>query len=42
MFSQFFCIIGFVARELHLLKVEKVELSIFCSNMVKIICCFEA
>jgi hypothetical protein len=42
MFSQNFSIIGFVTREVHLPKVEGVELSIFFSNLVKIDFCFEA
>jgi hypothetical protein len=42
MFFQNFNIIGFAKRELHLPKVEGVDLSVFCSNLVKIICCFEA
>jgi hypothetical protein len=42
MYSQNFSIIGFVARELHLLEVEGVKLSVFFSNLVKIVSCFEA
>jgi hypothetical protein len=42
MFSQNCNIIGYDARELHLPEEEVVELSIFCSNLVKIVCCFEA
>jgi hypothetical protein len=42
MFFQNFNIIGFVARDLHLLEVEGVELFDICSNVVKIVCCFEA
>jgi hypothetical protein len=40
MFSQNFNIIGVVTRELHLLKVEGVQI-VFSSNMVKITFRFE-
>jgi hypothetical protein len=40
MFSQNLNIIGFVARQLHLPKVEGVELSIFFSNLGKIVFLF--
>jgi hypothetical protein len=36
MFSLNFNIIGVVARELHLLKIEGVEVLFFPSNLVKI------
>jgi hypothetical protein len=42
MFFQNFSIIGFATRELHLLEVEGVELFVFCSNLAKIGCYFEA
>jgi hypothetical protein len=41
MFSQNFSIIGAITRELHLLKVEGVEIFIFISKLVKIAFCFE-
>jgi hypothetical protein len=40
--SKKFSIIGFVARELHLLEVEGVETVCFFSNLVKIVCLLEA
>ncbi len=42
MFSQNFNIIGAVARELHLPKIEGVEIVFFPSNLVKITFSFEA
>jgi hypothetical protein len=42
MFFQNFSIIRFSTRELHLPKVEGVELFVLLSNLVKIVFCFEA
>ncbi len=42
MFPENFSSIGFVARELHLSEVEGVEfVYFFCSNLIKIVFCFE-
>jgi hypothetical protein len=37
MFSQNFNIIGVAVRELHLLEVEGVELSVFSFNLSKVV-----
>jgi hypothetical protein len=42
MFSQNLSIIGFSIKKLHLPEIERVELSVFFSNLVKIVFCFKA
>jgi hypothetical protein len=41
-FSPNFCIVGVIVRELHLLEVEGVELSIFSFNLSKVVSISEA